>query len=394
MSVQIDKILDLVVDKGASDLHVTVGSPPVVRLQGKLRALNTPPLTAEDTIALMKSITSERCQQELAEKGGADFGFGFGDKARFRVSIFKQKGNVGMVLRQISNKLLSLDDIGLPPAIKTLLNRPRGMFLCTGPTGSGKSTTLASCIDFINAEMDCHIITIEDPIEFYHSHKKSIVTQREIGVDVGSFDEAIRRALRQDPDVILVGEMRDLETISAAITAAETGHLLFGTLHTMGAAETINRIVDAFPTNQQEQVKTQLSQALMCVISQTLCPKAEGSGRYAAHEIMVLTPAIAHLIREGKIYRINSEIQTGARYGMQLMDDALFELFKKRKIKYADMMERSVNPNEMLQKVRESGLAGLAGGAAAVAAASAAAAPPAAAGGDEEPATSARQKKR
>ena len=368
--MQIDKLLDLVIDKGASDLHLAVGTPPVVRLQGRLRALNTPPLSAEDTIALMKSITSERCQQELAEHGGTDFGFSFGDKARFRVSVFKQKGFVGMVLRQISNKLLSIDDIGLPPAVKTLLTRPRGMFLVTGPTGSGKSTTLASCIDFINADMDCHIITIEDPIEFYHPHKKSIVTQREIGVDVGSFDEAIRRALRQDPDVILVGEMRDLETISAAITAAETGHLLFGTLHTMGAAETINRIVDAFPTNQQEQVKTQLSQALMCVISQTLVSKAEGSGRVAAHEIMVLTPAIAHLIREGKIFRINSEIQTGARYGMQLMDDCLFEHFRKRRIKYQDMMEHCVNPQEMLSKVKESGMA-VAGGAAAAQAAAA-----------------------
>jgi len=336
-----------------------------VRLQGRLRALNTPPLTPEDTLSLMKSITSERSQQELDETGGADFGFSFGDKARFRVSVFKQKGNVGLVLRQISNTLLSLEQIGLPPAVKTLLTRPRGMFLVTGPTGSGKSTTLAACVDFINAELDSHIVTIEDPIEFYHHHKKSIITQREIGVDVGSFDEAIRRALRQDPDVILVGEMRDLETISAAITAAETGHLLFGTLHTMGAAETINRIVDAFPTNQQEQVKTQLSQALMCVISQTLVPKADSGGRVGAHEIMVLTPAIAHLIREGKIYRINSEIQTGQRYGMQLMDDCLFGLFKQKLIKYQDMMEKCVNPAEMLAKVRESGLvgAGASGGA-------------------------------
>ncbi|MGE0713733.1 MAG: type IV pilus twitching motility protein PilT [Planctomycetota bacterium] len=360
--LQIDKILDLVVEKGASDLHLAVSSPPVVRLQGRLRALNTPPLTSEDTLSLMKSITSERSQQELAETGGSDFGFSFGEKARFRVSVFKQKGNVGMVLRQISNTLLTLEQIGLPPAIKTLLSRPRGMFLVTGPTGSGKSTTLASCVDFINNELDAHIITIEDPIEFYHSHKKSVVTQREIGVDVGTFDEAIRRALRQDPDVILVGEMRDLETISAAITAAETGHLLFGTLHTMGAAETINRIVDAFPTNAQEQVKTQLSQALMCVISQTLVPKAEGSGRIGCHEIMVLTPAIAHLIREGKIFRINSEIQTGSRYGMQLMDDALFLMFRKKLIKYQDMMEKCVNPNEMMAKVREAGLVGAGGG--------------------------------
>jgi len=364
MSVQIDKILDLVVDKGASDLHVAVGSPPVVRLSGRLRALNTPPLTPEDTLALMKAITSERSQQELSETGGADFGFSFGDKARFRVSVFKQKGNVGIVLRQIANDLLDLETIGLPPAVKTLLTRPRGMFLVTGPTGSGKSTTLASCVDFINSELDSHIITIEDPIEFYHQHKKSVITQREIGVDVGSFDEAIRRALRQDPDVILVGEMRDLETIAAAITAAETGHLVFGTLHTMGAAETINRIVDAFPTSQQEQVKTQLSQALMTVISQTLLSKADGGGRIACHEIMVLTPAIAHLIREGKIYRINSEIQTGMRYGMQLMDDALFELFKKKKIKYQDMMEKCVNPQEMMNKVREAGLVGAGAGAA------------------------------
>lgn len=360
--LQIDKLLELVIEKGASDLHVAVGSPPVVRLQGRLRALNTPPLTPEDTISLMKSITSERCQQELAETGGSDFGFGFGDKARFRVSVLKQKGNVGIVLRQISNTLLTLDQIGLPPAIRSLLTRPRGMFLVTGPTGSGKSTTLASCVDFINSELDSHIITIEDPIEFYHVHKKSVVTQREVGVDVGSFDEAIRRALRQDPDVILVGEMRDLETISAAITAAETGHLLFGTLHTMGAAETINRIVDAFPTNQQEQVKTQLSQALMCVISQTLVPRADGGGRMGAHEIMVLTPAIAHLVREGKIFRINSEIQTGSRYGMQLMDDALFGMFKKKLIKYQDMMEKCVNPTEMMSKVREAGLVGPGGG--------------------------------
>jgi len=362
--LQIDKILELVVDKGASDLHITVGSPPVVRLNGKLRALNTPSLTAEDTQGLMKSITSERAQQELAETGGADFGFSFGDRARFRVSVLKQKGNIGIVLRQISNTLLTMDQIGLPQAVAGLLSRPRGMFLVTGPTGSGKSTTLASCVDWINQELDAHIITIEDPIEFYHQHKKCIVTQREIGVDVGSFDEAIRRALRQDPDVILVGEMRDLETISAAITAAETGHLLFGTLHTMGAAETINRIVDAFPTNQQEQVKTQLSQALMCVISQTLLPRADSGGRIAAHEIMVLTPAIAHLIREGKIFRINSEIQTGSRHGMQLMDDALFNMFRKKQIRYQDMLEKCVNPNEMLAKIREAGLVGAGGGGA------------------------------
>jgi twitching motility protein PilT len=354
--MQIDKLLDLVVDKGASDLHLAVHSPPVVRLHGKMRALNTPPLTAEDTMGLMKSIASERSQQELAEAGGADFGFSFGERARFRVSIFKQKGNVGLVLRQIPNKIMSIDDVGLPPMIRSLLAKPRGMFLVTGPTGSGKTTTLAACVDFLNIEQDLHIITVEDPIEFYFPHKKSVVTQREIGVDVPSFAEAIRRALRQDPDVILVGEMRDLETISAAITAAETGHLVFGTLHTMGAAETIHRIVDAYPTNAQAQVRAQLAQALLCVVSQALLPKAEGSGRVAVHEIMCMTPAIAHLIREDKIHRINSEIQTGSRYGMQLLDDVLFERFKQKKIKYQDMVEYSVDPNALMQRIKESGL--------------------------------------
>jgi twitching motility protein PilT len=351
--MQIDKLLDLVVAKGASDLHLTVNAPPTVRLHGKMRGLNTPPLTPEDTLALMKSITSERCQQELAECGSTDFGFSFGEKARFRVSVFKQKGHTGLVLRQISNKLLDLDTIGIPEQIRTLLYKPRGMFLVTGPTGSGKSTTLASMIDFINSEMDHHIITVEDPVEFYHNHKKSIIMQREVGIDVTSFSEALRRALRQDPDVILVGEMRDLETIGAAVTAAETGHLVFGTLHTMGASETINRLVDVFPTNAQEQIRAQLAQSLVCVISQTLMPLAEGSGRCCAFEIMVNTPPIQHLIRENKIFRIPSEIQTGARHGMILLDEALFRLFKAKKIRYQDMIEKAVNPQDIINRIKE-----------------------------------------
>lgn len=353
--MQIDKLLDLCVAKGASDLHLAVGSPPVVRLHGKLRALNTPPLTPEDTLGLMKSITSERGQQELAEMGSTDFGFSFGEKARFRVSVFKQKGNTGMVLRQISNNLLSLDVIGIPQQIRALLHKPRGMFLVTGPTGSGKSTTLASMIDYINAELDHHIITVEDPIEFYHNHKKSLITQREVGVDVTSFAEALRRALRQDPDVILVGEMRDLETIGAAVTAAETGHLVFGTLHTMGAAETINRLVDVFPTSQQEQIRAQLAQSLLCVMSQALLPLAEGSGRVCAFEIMVCTPAIQHLIRENKIFRIPSEIQTGSRHGMVLVDESLYQLFKQKKIKYQDMIEKANNAADIIQRIKEAG---------------------------------------
>ena len=257
-TILIDKLLHTVVKRKASDLHIAVGQPPVLRLDGHMKKLETKVLEPEDTVALMKSIAPERAQKELQEKGGADFGFAFGDLARFRVSIFKQKGFVGMVLRQIPNKLLNFDDLGTPPALKDLCMRPRGLILVTGPTGSGKTTTLAAAIDYLNQTLDHHIITIEDPIEFYHPHKRCTVNQREIGVDVGSFAEAIRRSLRQDPDIILVGEMRDLETIEAAITAAETGHIVFATLHTTGAQGTVNRIIDVFPTSQQEQIRTQL----------------------------------------------------------------------------------------------------------------------------------------
>jgi twitching motility protein PilT len=351
--IAMDKLLELCVDKGVSDLHLSVGSPPVVRLHGRLKPLNAPPLSPDDTTAYMKAIAGDRSQQELAEKGGSDFGFGYHDRGRFRVSIFKQKGAVGLVLRQIPQHLLSLEEIGMPLAVKNLCLKPRGLVLVTGPTGSGKTTTLASMIDFINTEIDRHIITIEDPIEYFHSHKKSLVTQREVGVDVGGFYEALRRALRQDPDVILLGEMRDLETISAAITAAETGHLVFGTLHTTGSAETVHRIVDAYPVAQQEQIRAQLSTALIAVISQTLLPVADGKGRVAAFEYMAMTSGIAHLIRENKIHRIDSEIQTGAKLGMQLLDDHLLVLFRGGRIKYQTMMEKSRNPTEMEKRVRE-----------------------------------------
>jgi twitching motility protein PilT len=357
MAATIDKLLDLVVEKGASDLHLSVGSPPVVRLHGRLRALNTPPLTAQDTTALMKSIASERCQQELSQGGGSDFGFSFGEKSRFRVSIFKQKGNVGLVLRQIPNRFLSIEEIGLPPGIRNICLRPRGLVLVTGPTGSGKTTTLATMVDFINSEVDRHIVTIEDPIEYVHNHKKSLITQREIGVDVGSFHEGLRRGLRQDPDVVLLGEMRDLETISAAITAAETGHLVFGTLHTTGSAETIHRIVDAYPTTQQDQIRTQLSTALLCVISQLLLQAAEGKGRVAVFETMIMTPAIGHLVRENKVHRIDSEIQTGQKLGMQLLDDHLFRLFLAKKLRYQEAIEAARSPADLQKRVKEEGLA-------------------------------------
>ncbi|MGL4854954.1 MAG: type IV pilus twitching motility protein PilT, partial [Lentisphaeria bacterium] len=298
MTIDMSTLLQLVLDEGASDLHLSVGLPPVLRINGNMVQLDTEPLNPDDTETLMKSITSPRHQEKLKQDGGSDFGFSFGSLARFRVSIFRQRGSVGIVLRTISSKLYTLEEIGLPTAVKDLLFRPRGLILVTGPTGSGKSTTLASMINVINHERDCHIITIEDPIEFYHNHKHSVITQREIGADVPSFSEALRRALRQDPDIILVGEMRDLETIAAAISAAETGHLVFGTLHTTGAAETIDRIIDAFPTNQQEQVRTQLSTTLVAVISQILLKRHDKPGRIAAFEVMISTSSIAAKIRD------------------------------------------------------------------------------------------------
>jgi twitching motility protein PilT len=352
MAIELNKLLQLVVDKKASDLHLTVGIPPTVRLHGNLRPLNLPPLSAQDTVDFMKAITPERCQQELKEKGGCDFGFAFEKKARFRTAVFMQKGNVGIALRLIPSKLLNFDEIGLPPSTKNLLFRPRGMILVTGPTGSGKTTTLATMLDFINMENDCHVITIEDPIEYYHEHKKSIICQREVGVDVGGFAEALRRALRMDPDVMLVGEMRDLETIQSAITAAETGHLVFGTLHTTGAARTINRIVDAFPVEQQEQIRAQLSTALLAVISQALLPRAEG-GVIAAFEMMIINSAIEHLIRENQTHKITSAIQTGAAQGMILLDDFLYNLFIQKKITYQTMMAAAQNPSDLEQKIKE-----------------------------------------
>jgi twitching motility protein PilT len=355
MAIEMNDLLQLVIDEDASDLHVQVGAPPTLRISGAMVGLDTDPLTQEDTDRLMKSITSEANQQKIREAGGSDFGFAFGEQARFRVSVLKQKGNIGMVLRIIPNGLLTLEQIGLPIMIKDLLFKPRGLILVTGPTGSGKSTSLASMIDIINKERDCHVITIEDPIEFYHEHQKSLIIQREIGVDVPSFAEALRRALRQDPDVILVGEMRDLETIEAAVTAAETGHLVFGTLHTTGAAETIDGIVDALPSNQQEQVRTQLASSLEAVISQVLLPRIDSGGRVAAFEIMVCTPSIRALIRDAKTYRITSDIQTGAKYGMNTLDAHLTALYEQGTISYGELIMKAKDAQGIIEKLKAGG---------------------------------------
>jgi len=349
-TILIDKLLQACVKQGASDIHLTTGQPPVFRLHGRMRRLETKMLEPDDTVALMKSIAPERCQRELQETGGADFGFAFGDQARFRVSIFKQRGQIAMVLRQIPTEKLSPEQLGCPEVCTDIALKPRGLFLVTGPTGSGKSTTLASLVDYINENVDHHIITIEDPIEFYHYHKKATVNQREVGVDVPSFAEAIRRALRQDPDVILVGELRDLDTMEAAITAAETGHIVFGTLHTNSAQGTVNRIIDAFPGNLQDQIRTQLSVALIAVLAQQLLPRI-GGGRCAAYELLVVTSAVANLIRENKTFRINSSIQTGAKHGMILMDDALFNLWKAEKCTIEEVLAKAQLPDDLAKRI-------------------------------------------
>jgi twitching motility protein PilT len=352
-TIHIDRLLEACIKMGGSDLHLVTGRPPVLRMHGRLRSLETKVLEPDDTVALMKSITPERNQQELQEVGGTDFGFAFGDAGRFRTAIFRQRGNISLVLRLIPTELMSFEQIGLPKICSALCRRPQGLFLVTGPTGCGKTTTLACMINYINENLDRHIVTVEHPIEYYHQHKKSIVNQREVGMDVPSFAEALRRVLRQDPDVILVGELRDLETMEAAIRAAETGHLVFSTVHTTGCQGTINRIIDAFPVEQQEQIRIQLSINLISVLSQQLCPLATGKGRIAAYEFMVVTPAISNLIRENKTYRIESSIQTGKKLGMQLLDEHLWTLYDAGKIVLEEMLDKARSPSDLLEKAEK-----------------------------------------
>lgn len=345
------------IDEGASDLHVRAFMPPELRIHGELVAIADEAFTAEETRRLCNEIMTPEQVAEAESNGGTDFALAHEDGTRFRVSVFKERGRWGCVLRMIPSTFLTLEQIGLPPSIKELLFKPRGLILVTGPTGSGKSTTLASMIDVINQERGVHVVTVEDPIEFYHTSKKSLVTQREVGSDVPSFAEAIRRALRQDPDVILVGEMRDLETIGAAITAAETGHLVFGTLHTTGAAETIDRIVDAFPVDVQDQVRTQLSVGLQAVISQILLPKlgpdGQVHGRIAAFEIMLATPSVRSRIRDNKTFQIRSDIQTGAKFGMVTLDACLLEHYRNGLIRYDELVTKAQDPDSVVAKLNE-----------------------------------------
>lgn len=352
-TIDIFELLDTIVELDGSDLHLVVGDPPTIRLHGGLHRLTQyGNLNQEQTDYMMRQISPERSIKELEEVWGADFGFSYGNKARFRVSLFMQKHTLALNLRLIPYRLLTFDQIGLDKHVQELCKAPRGLILVTGPTGSGKTTTLATMIDHINHTRQCHIITIEDPIEYYHNHSMSVVSQREVGTDVPSFDNGIIKALRQDPDVILVGEMRDLATISAAVRAAETGHLVFSTLHTTGAARTVDRIVDVFPFDQQEQIRAQLAGNLLAVISQALLPKI-GGGRAAAFEIMLCNPAIQHMIRDKKTHSILSAIQTGSQLGMRTLDTSLLELYTKGSIAKDEMLRLAERPDEILEKLGE-----------------------------------------
>lgn len=345
------ELVNLGTERKASDIHLTVGIPPTLRIDGKLIAINNTPLRTEDTVDLIHQALTENQITELEEKGELDFSYSSPGVGRYRVNAYRQRGSYGMALRIIPMRIPAMKELGLPKVMSDLARLPRGLILVTGPTGSGKSTTLASMIDQINRERNCHILTLEDPLEYLHKHNKSIVNQREIGNDSMTFGSALRGALRQDPDVILVGEMRDLETISIAITAAETGHLVLSTLHTLGAAKTIDRIIDVFPPHQQQQVKVQLSSVIQAVVSQQLLPRADGKGRVAAFEVMVANPAVRNLVREGKIHQIDTTIQTGAKQGMQTMDSSLINLYVRGLISKDVALTQSIDHEEMKRSI-------------------------------------------
>ena len=341
-----DYLMDAV-GAGASDLHITVGLPPMIRVNGQVRALDYPALTPNVTREMVYDILTNEQRTRLENDWELDFSYSLPRIARFRVNIYFQRGSMGAAFRAIPEKILSFGELGLPPAIEAMTEKPRGLVLVTGPTGSGKSTTLASMIDHINENRHEHIMSVEDPIEFLHSHKNCVVNQREVNQDTKSFAEALKRALRQDPDVILVGEMRDIETISLAVTAAETGHLVFGTLHTQDAPQTVDRIIDVFPSHQQAQIRTQLANALQGIVTQTLLPRRDGKGRVVACEVLVPTSGIRNLIREGKNHQIYSAMQTGSKFGMQTMDSSLVDLVRRGQISREEAEKRSHDSEEL-----------------------------------------------
>jgi len=345
--MRINDLLKQAAQHGASDLHISAGAAPTIRLNGQLQSLAGPPLQADETMELAKQILNGEKYEALFLLGEVDLSYIYPGVGCFRINVYFQQGAISIASRVISTTIPTIDSLGLPETVKTLTRRSRGLIIVTGPTGSGKSTTLAAMIDLINEEKFCHVLTLEDPIEYLHSNKKSIINQREIGRDSKTFPNALRAALRQDPDVILVGEMRDLETISIAITAAETGHLVMATLHTMDAPQTVERIIDVFPSNQQDQIRVQLANTLAGVISQRLLRRQDGTGRIAAVEILVSNPAVRNLIREKKVHQVYSFIQTGAKYGMQTMDNHLQELIEKGLIYAEEAMEHAVDTESM-----------------------------------------------
>ena len=353
-TLNLRSLLDEMINRGASDLHISAGERPKLRIDGSmLNAKYDKAMSPKETLQIAYSVLTENQKKTFEMEDDLDFSFGIQDLARFRGNCFKQRGCVSLVVRQIPIQIKSLEELGAPPVLMEFTDLPRGLVLVTGPTGSGKSTTLAAMVDRINKKRRGHIITIEDPIEFVHRHQNCIVNQREIGADTKSFGTALKYALRQDPDVVLIGEMRDLETISAALTIAETGHLAFATLHTNSAAETINRVIDVFPSHQQSQVRAQLAFVLEGVVTQTLLPKASGSGRVAASEIMVCTPAIRALIRDDKVHQIMSQMQAGKKFGMQPLVDSLYTLYMQREVALEEALRIAPDQNEFLRMVGE-----------------------------------------
>jgi len=350
--VHLDTLLRLVVEHGASDLHLTVNLPPMIRVDGRLVPTGYEYLSPRDTQRLIYDILTNEQIQWFEKTRELDFSYGIKDVGRFRVNVYRQRGCVGVAMRAIPGKIPSMEELGLPPLLKDLTRKHSGLILVTGPTGSGKSTTIATMIDCINNERECHIMTIEDPIEYLHRHKKSMVNQRELNTDTDSFENALRAVLREDPNIILLGEMRDLETIATALTLAETGHLVFGTLHTRNAPQTIDRVVDVFPPHQQDQIKIQLSNTLEAVIAQQLIPKI-GGGRFVSVEIMIATAAVRNLIREGKSYQIYSTIETGGQQGMRSMDKILAEAHKRGIISYEDAVCRAVDRENFLRLLND-----------------------------------------